>query len=237
MDVDVNFQIAYVLTIITILVKFSLAAYLFKKYRDVETVSGQKINFMMGMLLLLLGYGISRILLFIFDFYWTQLNPDLFYVYPNILLWKAAMFISSIGGIPLIYVVERDIYQLKTKKIPCMTIFIVAVIALVYPVNNKADFDTVSVILSISSIVSLIVPVGFIYLATKTTGQLRKISILIAVAIIIYGIGGFLINEVALSTMEQVIHPGIRTPVIIIFPLLKILSLITASYVSQNFRI
>ena len=117
MDVtDVNFQIAYILTLITIVVKLTLSGILFKKYKDVETLGTHRLTFIMGMLLLIFGIGISRILFFILDFYLTLYDPSLVYVFPNILVWKFGMFCSILSLIPIVFVVERDVYEGKTKK-------------------------------------------------------------------------------------------------------------------------
>jgi hypothetical protein len=234
---ELNFWLAYVLTLVTIVAKLALSGFLFKKYRDIETPANQKINFIMAVLLLMLGLAISRICFFVFDFYMTHYDSSQVYVYPNIIMWKVGMFISMLSGVPIVYVVERDIYQFKTKKIPTIVVGSLSVASLVYPVHNNFDFNIISAIVSVAMLVSIIIPVGFIYLATKTTGQIRRVCIMISLAIVFYGIGSIFITDGVLTFMEQTIHPEIRTPMIIIVPILKILSLITASYATVNFRI
>jgi len=233
---ELNFWLAYVLTLVTIVAKLALSGFLFKKYRDIETPANQKINFIMAVLLLMLGLAISRICFFVFDFYMTKYDSDLVYVYPNIVVWKVGMLISMLSAIGIVYVVERDIYEFKTKKIPTVVLFFLAVLVFVYPVSDNASFDTVSVIVGISVLVSLVVPIGFIYLARKTSGQLRKISVMIVLSVLIYSFAGVLISDMILNAMEVAI-PGIRTPMIIIVPVLKAISLVIMAYAAVNFRI
>jgi hypothetical protein len=166
----------------------------------------------------------------------TKYDSDLVYVYPNIVVWKVGMLISMLSAIGIVYVVERDIYEFKTKKIPTVVLFFLAVLVFVYPVSDNASFDTVSVIVGISVLVSLVVPIGFIYLARKTSGQLRKISVMIVLSVLIYSFAGVLISDMILNAMEVAI-PGIRTPMIIIVPVLKAISLVIMAYAAVNFRI
>ena len=216
--------------------KLILAIFLFVKYKNVETVGDKKLTFIMAILLRIIGLGISRICFFVFDFYMTKYDSDLVYVYPNIVVWKVGMLISMLSAIGIVYVVERDIYEFKTKKISTVVLFFLAVLVFVYPVSDNASFDTVSVIVGISVIVSLVVPIGFIYLARKTSGQLRKISVMIVLSVLIYSFAGVLISDMILNAMEVAI-PGIRTPMIIIVPVLKAISLVIMAYAAVNFRI
>ena len=207
---ELNFNIAYILTLITITVKLILAIFLFVKYKNVETVGDKKLTFIMAMLLRIIGLAISRICFFVFDFYMTKYDSDLVYVYPNIVVWKVGMLISMLSAIGIVYVVERDIYEFKTKKIPTVVLFFLAVLFLFI-----LCLITQVLILFLSSwaflwLVSLVVPIGFIYLARKTSGQLRKISVMIVLSVLIYSFAGVLISDMILNAMEVAI-PGIRT--------------------------
>jgi hypothetical protein len=202
----------------------------------VETLGNQRLTFIVGMCLLILGLGISRILFFIFDFHLTQYDSELVYVFPYVLAWRFGSFLATALGVPILYVVERDIYEFKTKKIPTVFLSILSVIPLVYPINNKFDFDVVSAISASATLVSLLVPIGFIYLARRTSGQMRKVCIMISLTIFLYGIAAILITDFVGNAMEAAI-PGSRTAIIIIVPVLKIFSLITMTYASVNFRI
>ena len=236
MDVtDVNFQIAYILTLITIVVKLTLSGILSKKYKDVETLGTHRLTFIMGMLLLIFGIGISRILFFILDFYLTLYDPSLVYVFPNILVWKFGMFCSILSLIPIVFVVERDVYEGRTKKIPTILGCILAGFTLFYPVNNEFDFGIVSTVSGGAMFIIFIIPVGFLYLASKTSGQLRNVSITISLSILVYVIASIFSTDIIIGALE-LSNPEVRTIMIIIVPFLKIISLIIAAYASVNFR-
>jgi len=233
---ETNFWIAFALTIFIIVSKFTLSGYLFRKYRSVEVVGQHKLNFIMGMCLLIFGLGISRTIYLYYDFFLTKYDPELLYIMPNVLYWKIALFIGTLFSLPLLYVVERDVYQFKTKKIPTIILGIMAVIVLIFPIKSKSDFEFVSLIGSLSFLLALLVPAAFIYLAIKTSGQLKKVSLMLALAIIAYGIISMLMSENVLAALDAAM-PGIRTFIIILFPICKVISLILITYSTVNFRI
>ena len=233
---ELNFWIAYGLTIFIIIAKFTLSGYLFKKYKSVETVGQHKLNFIMGMSLLIFGLGVSRSIYFYYDFYLTNYDPNLLFQVPNVYYWKTALFIGTIFSLPLLYVVERDVYQFKTKNIPTTILIIMAVIIFVFPIESKEDFEFVSLIGTLSFLIALLVPAAFIYIAIKTSGQLKKVSITLATAIIAYGIFSMLMSENILSALDNAM-PGIRTFMIILFPIGKVICLVLISYATINFRI
>ncbi len=233
---DTNFWIAYALTIFIIVAKFTLSGYLFKKYRTVEVTGQHKLNFIMGMCLLIFGLGIARSIYFYYDFYLTKYDPNLLYIMPNVLYWKTALFIGTLFSLPLLYVVERDVYQFKTKRIPTIILGLMSLVVLLFPITSKADFEFVSLIGSLSFLLALLVPAAFIYLAIKTSGQLKKVSIMLATAIIAYGIISVLMSENVLAALDAAI-PGIRPFIIILFPIAKVVSLILITYATVNFRV
>ena len=77
------------------------------------------------------------------------------------------MFISMLSGVPIVYVVERDIYQFKTKKIPTIVVGSLSVASLVYPVHNNFDFNIISAIVSVAMLVSIIIPVDLYILLRR----------------------------------------------------------------------
>jgi hypothetical protein len=224
------------LTLLIIAVKYIISVYLFQKYQKTERTTDSKLTFILAMSLMIFGLGIARSIYFYYDFYLTEYNPALLYIQPNITYWKIATFLGNFFAVPILYVVERDIYQMRLKRIPSLGMLSVSIFQLLYPISNQTDFELVSTIGMLAVLFTLFVPIAFVNLARKTSGQIRKVCIALASCIVIYGLFSSLMSEQLLSTIDLLI-PGARLVVIITVPIVKTICLILLTYSTINFQI
>jgi hypothetical protein len=232
-----DFTLAFILTIIIIIVKFTIAGFLARNIiKRTKEIGKLEFNFLFAVLLFLLGLAVSRLLYFIFDFYMTNFDPKQFFVAPNVYVWQTATFIAGFTGSSVLYVFERDVFKFKLKRIPTIIVIIVAFIQLLYPINTMGDFIFVSSIGIIGSITVSIVPITLLYLAHKSTGQIRKVCLILSIVVIIYALIGNLMSEQLLAAIDAAI-PGARLFIIILVPILKVICLVFLAYGALNFQI
>jgi hypothetical protein len=235
--IEENLFVPWIMTILIIIFKFAIAVFL-------GTISSKKIkeekqfrlNFIFAMTIFCFTLGISRTFYFIFDFYLTKLNPALFYVEPNIWFWKLGNLFTSLGGIFVLYTIDKTVYQKKLRLIPEFILLIVAFAQFFYPVVDKASFDMVSAIGAVGSVISIIIPLTFIWLAIKSAGVVRRTSLILGIGIVVYGVVGQLLSEPVLQSVEAVL-PNARILVWIIVPITKIVVLSFMAYAATQFRI
>ena len=225
-----EFNLFLTLTIIILLVKFSLVIFLGIKINKRKKVNGKlTFDFLFSICILMICLFVSRLLYLIFDFYLTQFDTSKAYLVPAIIVWKFASFIAIIGFAVVLYIVDKKIINFKLKGILAWITLIVGVIQFFYPVNTAKDFEVVSTMNIIANIAAITIPVIFLYTGIKTPG-LRRISFMIAFGVIIYAIGSNLVNEAVLIPLRAIYGPDIQITMYFLLFVLKITGLLMFSY-------
>ncbi|TXT66288.1 MAG: membrane protein of unknown function [Promethearchaeota archaeon] len=225
-----EFNLFLILTIILLIAKLLLSFYLgFKVYRRSKERGEFKLDFMASVLMLVISLLVSRILYTIFDFQLTVFNPDLYYVSPNVEVWKIAGLVATLGSSTVLYVIDKRILKFRFKGIIAYIFIIISLIRFFLPINSKADFTLNSTIGSIAQLAFLIIPVVFISLGWKIP-DLRRNAFLVAFGIIIYIFGSIIVSEFILSPIREIFGDGGQILVFFIFLISKISGLTMASY-------
>nr|MDO8111998.1 hypothetical protein [Candidatus Sigynarchaeota archaeon] len=189
-----GYEIPFILTLIILLVKLILCIFLSykvaKKRKEENVVA---IQFLSGVLFLMLVLFLSRILYMIFDFFLTKFVQVTYPIFPNIWYWKTASLISAYGIGVLLLIIDRRILQFKFKGIFAIIVFAAATFQFFYPVSTTDDFQFVSTIGVVGSMAMLVIPILFFWIGAKTPG-LRKIAFSVAFGAIIYAVGGSLVS-------------------------------------------
>ncbi len=162
-------------------------------------------NYILGISMFMLLYGISRIFMFYFE---LQSDPFIWYLLPDQtetllnedqslsriydICWYSGTAISSFAIAILLYELEKHILQKKTKFV--LTIFQIATITLglIFGASSATEVGFGKYMLYISSIPALFIPVIFIYYAIKTAGDTQKRAALSAMGFILFFVGSAL---------------------------------------------
>ncbi len=185
-----------VLTAIIVAVKLILLIYLQHKIaikKKQGSLAG--IHFLQGISILLFGLIVSRLLFSYFDFVITDFDASTYATFPAWSIWKISMIAVCVTLIYLLWILDKHILENRMKGIPAYVTTLVLSIAMIMPVTSLEDFKLMSLIASLASMSALIVPIVFLFIAKKTTGEIRKFALLISVGIFIYAISAVIVNE------------------------------------------
>lgn len=235
--VDSQYLVPYILTLFIISVKLSLGIFLLRRIMISRKGEPFRLDFLFSVMIMMFSLAIARTCYFIFDFYLTNFNPDLFYISPNVWIWKAGNFLSGIGIIFILYVLDKQVYQNKFKGLLSLGFLIVALIQFFYPVSDSDSFAIDSMLGTGTILLSLILPITFLILGFKTTGELRRLAFLLFIAIILYAGISQLMNEAILNAIESIMGVQGRIFIIILVPIVKIIGLLMIAYGATKFKI
>lgn len=233
---ETEFILVLSLTIAVIIVKFSMATILGLRVMKESKENGKwRFTFIAAVFFFVMGLAISRTLYLYFDFFLTKFEPELFYIIPNVRIWQTATFISGITAAGVLYFIEKNIYQKKFYFIPTIIALTISCIQFFYQINSSEKFNFISSLGIIANICFIIVPIAFLYLGTKSTGILRKVSLTIGIVVVIYAIIGMLMSEQLLASIDALI-PGGRIFIIILVPITKMILLSILTWAALNFQ-
>lgn len=225
-----EFNLLFTLTIILLITKIILSIYLAWEVRKKFILTKKfSYDFLFSLFVLMLCLLISRLLWAYWDFYFTEFDPNRFYLSPGIFYWKIAALTMTLGLANFIFIIDRKVMDFKLKGILAYTMVIVAIIILFYPVNNSQDFEVVSSLLLLLNIVSIAIPVIFFYLGFKTP-KFRMYFFSIAIGTILVAIGSNLVNEPILVPLRNMFGIEILVVVYLLFLILKISGYVLISY-------
>jgi len=196
-----EFLLAEWLTVSVIVINYILAGYISIKLYKRRKESPIGINdFYTGVFIFFIILAISQLLFFYIDFFLTKFDPLLYIVDPGLLYYRIASFFL-IGGIGLfLIIIDRSILKNKFKGIFGFINIAIAILHLFYPINNKNDFDTLSIIGLIGPLIVLIVPITFMWLGYKNP-EFRTTSYLFAIGSILYCVSVLLFLNVEMPTI------------------------------------
>lgn len=210
---EFDFLLAELLTIIVIFINYILAFYVGIKLYKRRKESPIGINdFYTGVFIFFVTLAVSQSIFFYIDFFLTKFEPLLYIVDPGLLFYRiSSLFL--IGGIGVfLIIIDRSILKNKFKGIFGFINIAIAILHLFYPINNKGDFDMLSIIGLIGPLLVLIVPITFIWLGYKNPPY-RTTSFLFALGSILY-------------CLSVLFFLSVETPTIILSMALRIAGLI-----------
>ena len=143
---------------------------------------------------------IGRVVFIIFDFFLTNFNVDEHNTY--LLFYKIGLFFVLLGFSVLLYIIDGLLFQGKDKYAFTIAYFIPIIFILFAP-----TIDVVQNWVIVSFLSWAIIPIGYIYIGIKATGEVRKKAIYIILGVIFY-LGSYLF-----------LAEGIIVPILAQFPL------------------
>ena len=148
-------------------------------------------NYLLGIGLFFFLYGISRVLVFLFeltfeiDFIWNLSAADferIFAERPDLelrhdIVWRLSTAIGTTGLVFLMYQLEVIIMKKKTKFLFTILTVVTVIPALILGVAGKDEVSIVRIILYAGNLLVIVIPLFYLYLAVKTSGTPRKRAI------------------------------------------------------------
>ncbi|MHA1294341.1 MAG: hypothetical protein ACTSQJ_16985 [Promethearchaeota archaeon] len=230
-----EYNFLFALYIVLLSTKLILVIYLGKKViKRRKEEDFKAFDFIFSVFVLMICAFISRLLYFYFDFVLTKFDSDTFYLVPNVIIWKLAGFIGSLGFAFVLFTIDKKVLNFKFKGIFTYIIIATALFILFYPVNTSEDFEFVSALGLIPNLIGSVIPIIFLYIGIKTPG-LRKTAFIIAFGVIIYGIGANLVNEITIAPLREIYGHQVVILMFFLFLVFKITGLIMVSYGATKF--
>lgn len=232
-----EYNFFFALTIVVLVVKLALMVFLGKKMYDRKKKTGEfTFGFIFSVFVVITCLFISRLLYMQFDFFLTRFDPEKYYLMPNVLFWKIASFITSIGYAVFIFVTDKKVLDFKLKGIVAYLILTFALIELFYPVSTSQDFEFISTLAMVANLVAIVIPVLFFYMGWKSP-EFRNWCFMIAISVILYAIGANIIVESILAPLADAFGLGIRVVMFLLSLIFKVTGLILFSYGITKFVI
>lgn len=215
-------------TIAIIVFKAILSLYMAKKIsqRRKEGVT-TGLDFIQSIFVLVACLCIGRIFFAIFDFHYTQLN-QIYYTEPmSVLFWKIAVAIATLGQAFLLFTVDRKIMQNKLKGIPALIMVIGTIVVCVYPVRQGVfeDFTIISTILALISLAMLYLFAIFIFIAKKSSGDIRKTALTFIFGFAIYMIAALMVNASVIESLTNLIGQPVEVAMYLIQTIMKMVGM------------
>jgi hypothetical protein len=188
--------------------------------------------------ILILAIFISRIIFSIFDFIETQYDIN-FYAQPiiNNWTWKIGIVISGLGYIYMIYFLDKQILHFKFKGIFAYIYLAGLVFAIAYPISTYTDFQLVSSVTVYTGLGFAIIPLAFLYIAIKSTGDVRKTALLIFLSIVFIAVSGLLVNANFIGPLIIAYGGSVIFPIYLVFAAGTSLGLILLVIGARKFQI
>jgi hypothetical protein len=214
-----------------------LSGFLAFKIRQRTKERGEfKLDFIFGVFIMVVCLFVSRLILMIVDFYLVQFNSELYYLSPNIELWKIGNFIGMLGMAFLLWIVDRNVLKFRFKGILSYVYLIAGLIALLWPVATKRGYTFVSAIFMFSQLLTIILPIIFINLGIKVPA-LRDLAIIMALGILLYLSAVIIISDPTMGLFRAFFGESAEIIVFFTFFTLKITGLSMFTYGTAKFSL
>ena len=232
-----EFYAVFWITVFTVIVKVLVAFYVGKKlYDERKQKDPAGLDFMRALFILVVCMIISRIIFILFDFVYTLFVFETYYLSPNVWLWKAAMGITGFGLGYVLLITDKKIMENKFRGVLAYIVFFGIVLTLVWPVNRAEDFSTLSLIAFIPQLSGLIIPLLFLRIGYKSSGDLKKTAYVMVIATILYVIGGLLVNAAILEVLTDLMERDMMLTLHVLRGILKSVGVVLFAYVATKFR-
>lgn len=181
---------------------FLLSVLFFIRYRKEE----EKNRILLSMSLVFLFMAISRIFFLIFDYFQAHFDPTLVSG-PYFLTWKLASTFILLGLGFFFIVADYNVYKGRDKYALTIAYAVAGVIIVVIPVFPIAElFSGISMFIAL-----LFIPISYIYIAVKTSDELRRKALAIVAGMALYGTGLVLLIQVLISSTASLMALDIIT--------------------------
>ena len=228
---DFEFNLFLVLTIIAIITIIVLTLYLLKRVLNEKKKTGHiSYNFVFSLFILMVCLLISRLIFFYWDFFLTKYDYDKYFLYPNIIYWKVGMFIAFLGYANLLFTIDKKAFDFKFKGILAYIIVASGLFILLYPINSPEDFNIVSIVFSIASLIGIVIPILFIIMGFKTQRDIRKGAFMFALGVILYLVSMNFVNTSLLELLGEMYGSQMRITMFFLFIVFQVSGLILCTY-------
>ncbi|MHA1268381.1 MAG: hypothetical protein ACTSPY_01220 [Candidatus Helarchaeota archaeon] len=158
--------------ILSIIFSIFISLKFFNKKKPLEPAQR---DYFLGMVIFIIIHSISRILYMLYDFY--LIGGDHYQLF-----WDMAAVVGIGSVIALLFAIERHIIK-KTKYLFTILSSITLILFIVLPEYKE------TIQLFMIPIVAVIIPFIYFYTAIKTSGEIRRTSLIIGIGIIIFILG------------------------------------------------
>ena len=171
---SVLLSISLVLWVSFVILSVVFAIFMTKKFLLSDLEPAQR-DYFLGLVLFIIIHMVSRIFYILYDFYWIDGSQF-------ILFWDIAAAVGTASLIFLLFAIERHIIK-KTKFLfTILSIITVCLYFIIYEYRNIVQLFMIP-------IVAIVIPAIYVYTAIKSTGNVRKNSLIIAMGLIVFILG------------------------------------------------
>ncbi len=210
--------IAIGIWICLVAVELGIFLLLFSKYLK----SSEKNNIKLGICLIFIFLAIGGIFFIFFNYYFTQLESDLYETHQFI--WKVAAIFQLSGFGFLFLVSEYRVFHGKDYFV-----FFWCFLGLSVAGMSVRDFVLTENLINYALIFAAFIPMSYIYLAIKLPGAFRNNILLILFGIIIFTVGMILnIPDIVIAIEQWTGNADVIHYIYLISPILQIGGLIVA---------
>ncbi len=216
--------LAMILAFALIGVKITFSSLLLKEYYE-----NREAKLLIPVAGLFFMLAVSRSILIYFDFFVTGLNDDLFQQYS--IIWKISMIFLSIGYAFFIYVSEKEIFIDKTKNI--ITILSIIILFVIFLVPNFDIFQTLLTLFL--CLVTLFFPIGYVYIAKKSTGKTRKKAISVVVGFFTYMFCMIMLSAPLIEQLATILGMDVLLLTLIMYSISMVIRMIALMLVKYGY--
>ncbi len=211
--IDITIMISYAVVCASFL--FAGVNFLLKSRGKAERIR----NYLIGIGLFMLLYGVGKVIVFVFeltfetDYIWNITATEfevLFAARPDLeiyheFIWRLTTGIGTAGLVIFIYELEILVMEKKTKFVFTILAIVTVIPALVLGTSGKDALDWVRIVLYIGNFLVVFVPIFYLYLAFRTTGDTRKRAIGAAIGMLITFAGVIMNSSIGKSLTSQIV--------------------------------
>ncbi|MHA1293949.1 MAG: hypothetical protein ACTSQJ_14940 [Promethearchaeota archaeon] len=174
-------------------------------------------NYLIGIGLFFILYGISKVIVFLYEltfdpgFVW-QIKSNEFDIifeanqelnFRNDIVWRLSTGFGTIGLIILMYELEYYIMEKKTKFIFTLIMIITLIPALLFGIAGKDKITWIRIVLYIGNFLVIVIPLFYLYLAIKTSGETRRRAIGATIGMLLFFAGIVFNSSIGKSLFES----------------------------------
>jgi len=230
-ELQVIFALYVVILIMQLLFSLYLGRIVIRKKKDVGYI---EFDFIFSYFLSMICLCISRVLAIYFDIFLTRLDPDTFYLMPNVIIWKTSITITLFGILFMLITTERKVLNFRLKAVPSSIILILILIYSLYPINSAEDFEFASRIAFLASGGLFIILIIFFYLGIRIPG-LRRTTFSFAFGVIIYVIGQFIASPLFITPLSEIYGVRVFIMSYFLYTIIQIIGLLLMTLGASGF--
>lgn len=224
-------------TLITICIKLILTIYIGLRIHQKKKEEGVVgLEFITAVMIMIFALFLSRVFLTVFDYHYTKFDMDLYPNEPQIWFWKAGQLIATLGEAYVVFILDKKIYNFKFKGMISLLMIISAMALLLYPVHDLSGFEVLSILSVICMLGIAILPITFINIALKSSGELRRTAWMLVSGMLLFIIGSIIINASILNALQEAFDRSFDVLMFLIQTILKGIGMIMIAYAATKFN-